>query len=837
MPATYAEALTWQARVASANGRTTFPPFPPLHSRSGRPGNAGGQADAPSPCIARREGRMTIRGSQCPPPLGLPGPPFSPIRAATFTRKGGARALFPTTPRRPRPFPLVRAAPFARTEGVRRQAAPPLHVGSGPAPSLLSKGARGHADPGTLSPLAAPPRRGVRESMPPPFPVAPDTSPSRPGAPPSAPHPSPFARTGGVHEGTPPPALPFTLGPRHPVQRGMEAREGTPPVPTLPHSRGRGCTRRGPLSPSLPAPPPLATTSPAAPYAGTLHPGPPFPIRAEGGAPSACHPVRAEQGHAAPAPRFLLSALPRSHGKGACEGKPPHPVAPRSRGNGRMRPRRVEQLDRRSLLGRGFTASVAVKFRHLLFVSGAGIAGGVSKLYRTMASQVSRKFAFAKQALLGLLPQLEEDLGDAAVADELAQTFSVALEMVHSSAAEATLDVAADSEVAALVAVARDRLLPYATASWRKHSPHLVAEEEEPRSSSVAAAPPAPLDVPGGYTRLAEYRLQVEAGTMSRADFEAHRSAILLSDPGLGLPSSLAVSSPLLRLSMEPAPAGGSGSPAADLTELFSNQSLQSPALRAVTAAPSPSEGAAAPSEAAAASRASGSRSRSRRLTAEPVPDADSAPRRGVKRGRNPPLMNVSQIPGYVRVRRVSRDVCFAFSAKSSARLFSVLGRRIRVRTALAQGRECIRPAGGRARGRPAVGPSGDPATEGLRLPASAFFGPEVASSGVALAATIMFWRAEVARVLAARRALDVQLSFAEWQYSHFLGGLIEPGPSSTLPPRKRARTGASGKGKEKAADAGALSDEVEIVEPMDEAQDGADEAVWAGFPANFGLE
>ncbi|KAH9034456.1 hypothetical protein EDB85DRAFT_1889764 [Lactarius pseudohatsudake] len=447
-----------------------------------------------------------------------------------------------------------------------------------------------------------------------------------------------------------------------------------------------------------------------------------------------------------------------------------------------------------------------------------------------MASQVSRKFAFAKQALLGLLPRLEEDLGDAAVADELAQTFSVALEMVHSSAAEATLDVAADSEVAALVAVARDRLLPYATASWRKHSPHLVAEEEEPRSSSVAAAPPAPLDVPGGYTQLAEYRLQVEAGTMSRADFEAHRSAILLSDPGLGLPSSLAVSSPLLRLSMEPAAAGGSGSPAADLTELFSNQSLQSPALHAVTAAPSPSEGAAAPSEAAAASRAPGSRSRSRRLTAEPVPDADSAPRRSVKRGRNPPLMNVSQIPGYVRcVLCVQRKVkCAPFLGTGPPYPCS---------HCISSGRECIRPAGGRARGRPAVGPSGDPATEGLRLPASAFFGPEVASSGVALAATIMFWRAEVARVLAARRALDVQLSFAEWQYSHFLGGLIEPGPSSTLPPRKRARTGASGKGKEKAAAAGALSDEVEIVEPMDEAQDGADEAVWAGFPANFGLE
>ncbi|KAH9031521.1 hypothetical protein EDB85DRAFT_1891110 [Lactarius pseudohatsudake] len=459
-------------------------------------------------------------------------------------------------------------------------------------------------------------------------------------------------------------------------------------------------------------------------------------------------------------------------------------------------------------------------------------------------------------ALLGLRPQLEEALGDAAAAEELAQTFSVALEMVHSSAAKASLDVVADSEVAALLAVARNRLLPYATASWLEHSPHLVAEEEELRSSAIAAAPPAPLDVPSGYTRLAEYQLQVEAGTMSRADFEAHRSAILLSDPGLGLPSSLAVSSSLLRLSMEPAPAGSSGSPAADLTELFSNQSLQSPAFRAATAAPSPSEGNAAPSEAAAASLASGSRSRSCHLTAEP---ADSAPRRGVKRGRNPPLMNVSQIPGYVRcVLCVQRKVKSRV-ASASAWLAVVPGVHLPwvhlVTPPLKAFAFRPSPSGLRLPAfafRPS--PSGlhlpafafRPSPSGLHLPASAFFGPEVASSGVALAATIMFWHAEVACVLATRRALDVQLSFAEWQYSHFLGGLIEPGPSSNLPPRKRARTGASGKGKEKAANADALSDEVEIVEPKDEAgasggadadADGADGAAWAGFSTDFGME
>ncbi|KAH9029292.1 hypothetical protein EDB83DRAFT_2526141 [Lactarius deliciosus] len=364
-----------------------------------------------------------------------------------------------------------------------------------------------------------------------------------------------------------------------------------------------------------------------------------------------------------------------------------------------------------------------------------------------MSSQIPRKYAFAKQGLLGLLSWLEGDVGDAAAADELAQTFSVALEMVHSAAADAEVDVAVDSEVTDCLNLARARLLPHASASWLEHSPHLVAGKEE-EFRSVAVAPLAPLDVAGGYARLAEYRQQVEAGTMSRSEFEAHRSAILMADPGLGLPSSLAVSSPLLRLSMEPSP------------------------LRAATAASSPSGFAATPSEAAATSIASGSQSR--RCTAEPAPAADSVPPRGIKRGHDAPLMDVSQILGYVRC----------------------LG--------------CIQRK-----------------VNSLRLPASAFFAPEMPSSGVGLAATVMFWRGEIARTLAARRALDVQLSFAEWQYAHFLGALVEPEPPSSKPPHG-------------AGDA----------EAMDDAEDGAGvggdgaddgngagdaESSWTGFTASFG--
>ncbi|KAH9167250.1 hypothetical protein EDB89DRAFT_2075085 [Lactarius sanguifluus] len=419
-----------------------------------------------------------------------------------------------------------------------------------------------------------------------------------------------------------------------------------------------------------------------------------------------------------------------------------------------------------------------------------------------MSSQMSHKFAFAKMGLLGLCPQLEEDLGDAAVADELAQTFLVALDMVHSAAADAGLDIAVDSEVTTLLSLAHNHLLPHASVAWLEHSPHLVAEREEVLCLSVIAAPPALLDVPGGYTWLTEYQLQVEAGTMSRAEFEAHRSAILMANPGLGLPSSLAVSSPLLRLSMEPPPVGKSSSPAGVLSELFSNQTLQSPALRAATAAPSPSEVAAVLSEVATASVTSGSRSR--RPTAEPGPSADLVPPHRVKRGRNFPLMDVAQIPGYIRCL-----VCIQRKVNA--------------------GRECLRPAASRTRGRTgatgpsatglsATGLSGTAASSSLCLLASAFFGLEVTTLGVALTATVMFWCGEVVRNLAACRALDVQLSFAEWQYAHFLGALVEPDPTTSQPPRN-------------AGNAEVMDD---AVDGAGAGADGVDETSWAGFSANF---
>ncbi|KAH9015458.1 hypothetical protein EDB85DRAFT_2025358, partial [Lactarius pseudohatsudake] len=170
--------------------------------------------------------------------------------------------------------------------------------------------------------------------MPPPLPVAPDTSPSRP------------VRARWRHARACRPRPSPSLGPRQPV-RGTRGRHPRPPHPS-PFARKGGA--RGHAAPTRGhATPPRGHDAPGRPVrTGTPHPGPPFPIRADGTGARECTP--------SPPPPSLLSAPPRSRGKGACEGKPPHPVTPRSRGNGRTRPSRVEQQDRCGLRAPAFTA-------------------------------------------------------------------------------------------------------------------------------------------------------------------------------------------------------------------------------------------------------------------------------------------------------------------------------------------------------------------------------------------------------------------------------------------------------------------------------------------------
>ncbi|KAH9015193.1 hypothetical protein EDB84DRAFT_1634709 [Lactarius hengduanensis] len=268
-----------------------------------------------------------------------PGPSLS-----TLARRLGAHGRSSPPLRVGPASSLLSAQPRSRGQGA-CEGSPPLLVGSIPAPSLLS----------------APPRmrgRGhARSATPPPFPIRAEGGcarmPPLSPLPPTPPLPAPYARDGGTRRhaapgpllllwaapprtrghATPGPTLPHSRGRGHegmppfspslptPPLPALYAQDGgtrghTAPGPTLPHSRGRGCTRaRGPLSPSLPAPPPW----PRRPGQG--HDAPGRPIRAEGGAPSACRPVRAEQGHAAPAPRFpLVRAIPFAR-KGGMRGQ------------------------------------------------------------------------------------------------------------------------------------------------------------------------------------------------------------------------------------------------------------------------------------------------------------------------------------------------------------------------------------------------------------------------------------------------------------------------------------------------------------------------------------
>ncbi|KAH9021844.1 hypothetical protein EDB85DRAFT_1998507, partial [Lactarius pseudohatsudake] len=146
-----------------------------------------------------------------------------------------------------------------------------------------------------------------------------------------------------------PSLLPWTAPPR---TRGMEVHEGTrpsipiapgpsPPWPRRPYARKWGTRAHTP--PIVRKGGARGYDAPGRPVrAGTPHPGPPFPIRS--------------------APAFLLSAPPRSRGKGACEGKPPHPMAPRSRGKGLTGPSRVAQQGRCALRALALTAP-APRFR------------------------------------------------------------------------------------------------------------------------------------------------------------------------------------------------------------------------------------------------------------------------------------------------------------------------------------------------------------------------------------------------------------------------------------------------------------------------------------------
>ncbi|KAH9011219.1 hypothetical protein EDB84DRAFT_1445290 [Lactarius hengduanensis] len=270
VPATYAEALTWQARVASASfpassSRLLSSPRLP-HSRRRRK-RAGRRPASRAERGARDTGHTM--------PLGLPGPPFSPVRGTPFvwvesghTRARGPRPS-PSFPiraegrtRPPPPFPLA-AALYARKGGTRGTRPPGPSLPPWPRRSTRVEWGRAKARRAERGHARA------RDPSAPPFPI----------------------RAEGVRRGqTAPPSSPSLFAP--PRSRGKGAREARHPLaPPLPIRAEGGRTRaHRPASPRRPHPLPLLSSR--HPAREARHPPfPPWPRRPiRAGIARACHP-------------------------------------------------------------------------------------------------------------------------------------------------------------------------------------------------------------------------------------------------------------------------------------------------------------------------------------------------------------------------------------------------------------------------------------------------------------------------------------------------------------------------------------------------------------------
>ncbi|KAH9042901.1 hypothetical protein EDB83DRAFT_2318077 [Lactarius deliciosus] len=283
----------------------------PTHPLSSAHPIRGTQEDRPTPLHHAQRGAHQDKGHTIPPPPGLLGPPFSPVRATTFARKEGAREHVA-----PGPSPSHSAAP----------------------PCTRGKGAR---DPQSL-PSSFAQKGGVREH-------SPHHSASAPALP-SCPRNPVRADRGRSRR---PPHL-FTSAPAPPPS--VCATPIATPGPSLPHSHGRG-THEGtpprlstsplPLLPSLFVPPRssgMGARDPPAVRAeegARCHPRPRFPnlrhpVRTEWGRTIAHRPTSPHRRHPYPFPHSRSCEWVRKHTqKGDTRGHAiPGPSLPHSRGRG-----------------------------------------------------------------------------------------------------------------------------------------------------------------------------------------------------------------------------------------------------------------------------------------------------------------------------------------------------------------------------------------------------------------------------------------------------------------------------------------------------------------------
>ncbi|KAI9450540.1 hypothetical protein BJY52DRAFT_1191772 [Lactarius psammicola] len=413
-----------------------------------------------------------------------------------------------------------------------------------------------------------------------------------------------------------------------------------------------------------------------------------------------------------------------------------------------------------------------------------------------MSSRPLRKYNTTVKALLWLRSDFAVLADNPEMVEEWVDEFSTRLETVFTSGAHIGVDAGKDVQVAAFLRDVRARLLPHATKAWLEHSLRVVAGMEEELQR---------LPLQDNFMLLLEYSQRVKAGTMSEAEFEAHKVCVLTAGhcPRSSVSPAMSVALPPSSLAPSPSALGAiaASSPAVSLS---------------LSVVPPPSSQALSPFQPPAPSpTASGTSTLSLLLFSTVVPsipgpsDSATAPalsqrpesplacRFSIKCARSVELMDTSSIPGYIQcdycTRNKDQRPCIALATIPACRR----------RKLVASARVSTVPV------LPAA-----PAPLTTHASDAAF--TSLAGGIIDRANALLFWRAELGRALSARAAADGYVEFIQAQYADLLGEVVAPtpGPSAGGPAPKRAGTGTARKGKGKAR-VNAMEEDEEVAESL----------------------
>ncbi|KAI9436140.1 hypothetical protein BJY52DRAFT_1197181 [Lactarius psammicola] len=363
-----------------------------------------------------------------------------------------------------------------------------------------------------------------------------------------------------------------------------------------------------------------------------------------------------------------------------------------------------------------------------------------------MSSRPLHKYDTTVKSLMRLWSDFEVLANGPEMAEEWVDEFSTRLETMFASGAHIGVDTGEDVQVAAFLRDVCARLLPHATVTWIEHSPWVVAGLEE----ELLLAPPQ-----DDFQLLLEYSQRVKAGTMSEADFEAHKLRVLTAGqrPHASVSPALSVVPPSSSLAPSPSALGADVAPSPALSPSLSVilpplsqapsplQPLAPSPAALRTSAPSPllfsrvAPSVAGPSETVTAPPAS-QRPVCRAAVVAAASLVESPPARwfSVKHAHSAKLMDTSSIPGYIRFSSATIVLATRFIAP------------------LASACRCRKLAS-------SAHVSAVPALLSTLAPLSAHATDaafmSLAGGVVDQVAALLFWRAELGRALSACAAAD----------------------------------------------------------------------------------